>query len=324
MSPEIQCKNYDISEIDSERNDRFSSTLTSFILGISNMLKISVNEILCLDIVGFDQLKEEILELVNHEQKLRFLIIQLTKDVTTIQVMISNVDSNQKNGSPSANVNRFTETLHQNTRQIQYTCDFLSKLRLKQQNLYVSCKTSMALIYNKIIKNWLQIRPNNEFKFLSPICSTEIESFGYEKPLTFIKLDDTITDIELVKSHIWISFASGNIQVISKAHGHIPLFKNLKLFTASQSSINKILYIPTRNGISASVWISSINEFSIWNPDTANITRKIPLDDKSDSIQYMCIVPQKGTYTVWSACQNTPEIIIWDPTVSFFFINYIL
>ena len=301
---------YEISEIDVERKDRFNKTLDTFISGLRDVVKATDMEIMAMCSSGFNKLKNVIRELVDHEQKLRFLIIQLTKDISAIQMMMSSTDSSQK-----TNVGLLTEKLLQNTRQLQSTSELLERLNLKQRHLFVLTMKEMAEVYNTVLEFWKQIHPNSEeIQQLKGPLATEIESYEYTKPLTATQMDGTVVGVQLVKSHIWVAFRSGHIRIFSRSNASIPLFRSLKSFGAHETAICEILYIQKKNGISASVWTSSENgEVSIWNPDTGN---NIYTCTSKEALKCMRVVPKGKEFTIWACSSDTTPIVsIWDPKV---------
>ena len=305
---------YDISEIYMERRERFHQCLFCFLSGIMEVTNSSLLEVISVDSLGFDHLKNELNEFIDHEQKIRFLIIQLTKDVSSVQVMMAK----REHQKPST-IEDYSEKLLQNARHLKSTYEFMEKLTIKQIYLFVQCQRIMAHLYKSVLDYWKYKYPDNEKIQDIPLpLLSQIESYEFNHPITSLNIDFVMCQIEKVKSHLWVSSRSGEIIVLSRSNGDVPIFKKLKSFKAHSSAIYFLLSIPTRDGIPGSIWTSSeCGEFSSWHPDTGNKIKSINLDDP---IRTMAIVPQTKKYVIWTTYMNLPIISVWSPVSYLIFI----
>ena len=305
-----------LSELGILPSERFLAILNAFIRGILLKTSLTSEKILALEIGTIDQLKKLLSEFVEHEQRVKNHFMDLTSELTNLQVMISNNEAFKRE-----KVFFISEIMLQVTRQLKATYHTAIELLLKQDNIYMDCIRKMYQIYSSLILKYSSKLP---LKLEDYPLDTEIEAYQYSKPLISAQLNIVITYLEFVRSYIWVAGSNGEISIISRSRTEkFPRLKHLKSIKAHEDSINCLLFVETAQ--MSCVWSGSADRtLKIWSSETANQKYSLLMDYP---IECMEIVKKNDKYYVWTVSTLMPQIHIWDFLVfrpSFFFFGNLL
>ena len=255
------------------------------------------------DVVGSDEVKSALLDLVSHEQKQMLMCTQIHEDVRKLESLLPSESSSSSVGITGEKLSLL--------RELKESVSFLESISYKHTQLFIETQQVMASWYQQIVAHLKVVRPQSSD--LPVPLPSHCEAFEYRNPLVSLEMEGSIERLCHVKSYIWACFADGTIRVVTPSHRNLPLFKSLKSFSAHSSPITSILYVPPVVTGSGSVWTAGQGSLRVWHPDTANQIAQIECDIPLSS---MVLLSYGGKREIWGAIRQQAQIQVWNAEVS--------